>query len=88
MTRAKDMADGEYNTFIKIKMGNYQFDQGMASGTQTITGVGFQGNYIEGWINYTGNVSTILRSYGYAKKIGNTITQQCTQFLSDTSNST
>ena len=24
--------------FVKVKMGNYQFDQGMASGTQTITG--------------------------------------------------
>lgn len=74
--------------FVKVKMGNYQFDQGMASGTQTITGVGFQGNYIEGWVNYTGHQTTILRSFGFAKKVGDTITQQCTQFISDTSNST
>jgi hypothetical protein len=74
--------------FVKVKMGNYQFDQGMASGTQTITGVGFQGNYIEGWVNYTGSTAVLLQSYGYAKQVGDTITQQCTQFQSDTSNST
>ena len=34
--------------FVKVKMGNYQFDQGMASGTQTITGVGFQPDWV--WI--------------------------------------
>lgn len=73
---------------IKAKMGNYQFDQSMASGTVSITGVGFQGNFIEGWVNYTASSSAILRSYGYAKIVGSTITQQCTQFVSDTSNST
>ena len=74
--------------FVKVKMGNYQFQQGMSTGTQTITGVGFKGNYIEGWVNYTGSTSSTLKSYGYAKEIGGSIIQQCTQFVSDTSNST
>ena len=87
-TLASGVTGGTGLGFVKVKMGNYQFDQNMASGTQTITGVGFQGNYIEGWVNYTGSSTVILRSYGFAKKVGNTITQQCTQFLSDSSNST
>ena len=87
-TIASGVVGGSGLGFVKVKMGNYQFDQGMASGTQTITGVGFQGNYIEGWINYTGSTAVLLQSYGYAKKVGDTITQQCTQLQSDTSNST
>ena len=71
----------------KVKMGNYQFNQGIASGTISITGVGFKPNLIEAWVNYTSSSSAILRSYGYCRDVGGTLTQQCTQFLSDTSNS-
>jgi len=72
----------------KVKMGNYQFNQGMATGSVSITGVGFKPNLIEAWINYTGSTVAILRSYGYCRDVGGTLTQQCTQFTSDTSNST
>ena len=72
----------------KVKMGNYQFDQGIATGSISITGVGFKPNLIEAWINYTGSTVAILRSYGYCRDVGGTLTQQCTQFTSDTSNST
>jgi hypothetical protein len=72
----------------KVKMGNYQFDQSIASGSISITGVGFKPNLIEAWINYTASTTAILRSYGYCRDVGGTLTQQCTQFCSDTSNST
>jgi hypothetical protein len=72
----------------KVKMGNYQFDQSIASGSISITGIGFKPNVIEAWINYTGSTSTTLRSYGYCRDVGGTLTQQCTQFISDTANST
>jgi len=76
-----DMKSGVLGAgIIKAKMGVYFFDQGMASGNVSITGVGFQGNYIEAWVNYTGGINYSLRSYGYAKKVGSTITQQVIQF--------
>tara|TARA_R100000808_G_scaffold3043_1_gene11279 strand:+ start:1194 stop:1754 length:561 start_codon:yes stop_codon:yes gene_type:complete len=72
---------------IKVKMGQYQWDQGLASGSRSVTGVGFQGNYMEGWVNYTASTSNILRSFGSAKIVGSTITQQCTQFPNDAATS-
>ena len=72
---------------IKVKMGQYQWDQGLASGSRSVTGVGFQGNYMEGWVNYTASTSITLRSFGSAKIVGSTITQQCTQFPNDAATS-
>ena len=72
---------------IKAKMGQYQWDQDLASGSRSVTGVGFQGNYIEGWVNYTASTSNILRSFGSVKIVGSTITQQCTQFVNDAATS-
>ena len=70
---------------IKVHMGVHFFDQGDASGTVSITGVGFQPNYLEAWVNYAGVINYSLRSYGYAKKVGSTITQQCMQFSQNSS---
>ena len=70
---------------IKVHMGVHFFDQGDASGTVSITGVGFEGNYLEAWVNFAGAINYSLRSYGYAKKVGSTITQQCIQFSQNSS---
>ncbi len=70
----------------KVKMGSYQFDQGIASGTIAITGIGFKPNLIEAWVNYIGNDR--FRSFGYCRDVGGTLTQQCSQFFADSSNFT
>ena len=76
-------------TFIKMKMGQFQWDQGKSNGANAITGVGFQGNFIEGWVNYPGVTKEVgvINSYGCAKKVCSTIPQQCTQIMNDASNS-
>ena len=42
---------------------------------------------MEGWFNYTASTSITLRSFGSAKIVGSTITQQCTQFPNDAATS-